>query len=118
LPRLTAENHGATVRHFTDEQRGPRWLAGAMTAPVRGRPPAEADCVPHAPTPSSVARRSGFGARALAYLIVNEMLWVVWALTGAGYPWPVWVTGASGLGLLVNRWAGVEIGRDMTTPRS
>ncbi len=43
-------------------------------------------------------------------------LWVVWALTGAGYPWPVWLTGACGLGLLVNRWAAVEIRRDTTAP--
>src|ERR1019366_8305669 len=68
---LTVENHGATVRHFTDEQRRPRCLAGAMAASVRDEPLAQADSAPHGPTPSRVVRRSGFGARTVAYLIVN-----------------------------------------------
>jgi hypothetical protein len=89
-----------------------------MAASVRDEPPAQADCAPHGPTPSRVVRRSGFGARTVAYLIVNLTLWVVWALTGAGYPWPVWVTGASCIGLLMNAWAEVEIRRDVSPPRS
>ena len=29
----------------------------------------------------------------VTYLIVNVAVWVIWAATGAGYPWPAWVTG-------------------------
>jgi hypothetical protein len=53
-----------------------------------------------------------------AFLVANAALWVVWSLTGAGYPWPVWVTVAWGIGLLVNAWAGIEIRRDIDHPRS
>ncbi len=69
------------------------------------------------PTCSRVALRSGYGASTVALVAVNVTLWVVWALTGAGYPWPAWVTGACGLGLLANSWAGLAIRRDTTTPR-
>jgi 2TM domain len=40
----------------------------------------------------------------VAYIIINAALWVIWAVTGAGYPWPAWVTGAWGVGLLLNAW--------------
>jgi hypothetical protein len=53
----------------------------------------------------------------VAFLVANTALWVVWSLTGAGYPWPVWVTVAWGIGLAVNAWAGVEIRRDIDHPR-
>jgi len=34
-----------------------------------------------------------------SYLIVNAFLIAVWALTGAGYPWFLWVMAAWGVGL-------------------
>jgi len=36
------------------------------------------------------------------YVIVNGFLVVVWALTGAGYPWFLWVMAGWGLGLAMN----------------
>ncbi len=38
------------------------------------------------------------------YLVVNVAVWVIWAVTGAGYPWPAWVTGGWGIALLLNVW--------------
>jgi hypothetical protein len=114
---MAAVKHGATVRDYTDGQRGVRWLAGAMSVLVREEPLVEADSGPGKPAPSRIALRSGFGARGVALLIFNATAWVVWALTGAGYPWPIWVAGAWAIGLLMNAWAGVEIRRDVKPPR-
>ncbi len=36
------------------------------------------------------------------YVLVNGFLVVVWALTGAGYPWFLWVMAGWGLGLALN----------------
>ena len=38
-------------------------------------------------------------ADAASYVIVNAFLIVIWAVSGAGYFWPVWVMGGWGLGL-------------------
>ena len=91
-----------------------------MSSLVREKALFEADSARQAAAPSRIALRSAVGARTVAvgYLVVNMTLWAVWALTGAGYPWPVWVTVASGIGLLMNAWAGVEIRRDLKPPRS
>jgi len=40
----------------------------------------------------------------VAYIVVNAALWTIWAVTGAGYPWPAWVTGGWAIGLLLNVW--------------
>ena len=34
-----------------------------------------------------------------SYVIVNAFLIVIWALTGAGYPWFLWVMAGWGIGL-------------------
>ncbi len=36
------------------------------------------------------------------YVIVNGFLVVVWALSGAGYPWFLWVMAGWGLGLAIH----------------
>jgi hypothetical protein len=40
----------------------------------------------------------------ITYLAVIAGLWLIWALTGAGYPWPVWPMLGWGLGLLGRRF--------------
>src|SRR5215204_2836037 len=35
---------------------------------------------------------------------VNALAWTIWALTGAGFPWPVFVTGGWGIGVVMNAW--------------
>jgi hypothetical protein len=34
-----------------------------------------------------------------SYVVVNLLLWSIWLFTGAGFPWPVFVTLAWGIGM-------------------
>src|SRR4029450_7877431 len=48
-----------------------------------------------APAPSRTPdrRRAGhphLDPQVRTYLAVMALLWLIWLLTGAGYPWPVW----------------------------
>src|SRR5437016_10622696 len=45
-----------------------------------------------------------FQTHVVAYLIVNLAVWAIWASTGHGYPWPAWMTGLWGIGLVLNGW--------------
>jgi hypothetical protein len=38
------------------------------------------------------------------FLLINAFLWIIWAVTGAGFAWPVFVTGGWGIGLVANWW--------------
>jgi hypothetical protein len=38
----------------------------------------------------------------VAYVVINAAVWAIWALTGSGYPWPAWLTGCWGIGLILN----------------
>ncbi len=40
-----------------------------------------------------------------AYVIVNSMLVVIWALSSGGYFWPIWPIVGWGIGLAFNAWA-------------
>lgn len=40
----------------------------------------------------------------VTYVVVNAVLWTIWAITGGGYPWPAWVTGGWAIGLILNAW--------------
>ncbi len=68
------------------------------------------DVVPTDPTHARKAaldrirKRRDFGAHLVTYVVVNAALWTLWAVTGAGYPWPAWVTGGWGIGLVLNAW--------------
>ncbi len=61
-------------------------------------PPARPDRLPA--DPRERAGDAGLGAHVVKYLAVMAMLVVVWALTGAGYFWPVWPMLGWGIGLL------------------
>ena len=37
-------------------------------------------------------------------MVVNAAVWVIWATTGSGYPWPAWITGLWAIGLVLNAW--------------
>lgn len=41
---------------------------------------------------------------AVAYVVVNAFLVVIWALGGGGYFWPAWVLAGWGIGLVMNVW--------------
>jgi len=52
-----------------------------------------------------VKAKRDFRTHVATYVIVNAMLVGVWALSGAGYFWPIWVIAAWGVGLALNAWA-------------
>jgi len=49
-------------------------------------------------------KKRDFQGHVVAYVVVNVALWAIWAVTGDGYPWPAWVTGGGGIGLVLNFW--------------
>ena len=52
----------------------------------------------------SLKRKQAFRAHAITYVVVNVILVVIWALTGADYFWPIWVILGWGIGLGANAW--------------
>jgi uncharacterized ion transporter superfamily protein YfcC len=46
--------------------------------------------------------KNDFKVHLLVYLLVNTMLVLIWAITGSGYFWPVWVIGFWGIGLVMH----------------
>lgn len=45
-------------------------------------------------------KRVEFRRHLLVYFITNAALWIIWFLTGQGYPWPVWPLVGWGIGLV------------------
>lgn len=56
---------------------------------------------------AAIARLEGkraFWQHLITYLVVNGVLVGIWAITGAGYFWPIWVVGFWGIGLVLHAW--------------
>lgn len=51
-----------------------------------------------------VQARRDFGSHLVAYVVVNAFLVAVWAVTGGGYFWPIWVICGWGIGLVLHSW--------------
>lgn len=51
-----------------------------------------------------VKNKRAFWQNLVAYIVVNGFLVGIWALTGAGYFWPIWVIGGWGIGLILHAW--------------
>jgi hypothetical protein len=51
-----------------------------------------------------VQARRDFTSHLVAYVVINAFLVGVWAITGAGYFWPIWVIGGWGIGLVLHAW--------------
>ena len=49
-------------------------------------------------------KKQDFHAHLVVYVLVNALLWAVWATTGSGFPWPVFPTAGWGIGLFFNGW--------------
>ena len=48
--------------------------------------------------------RRDFGSHLVSYVVVNAFLIGVWAVTGGGYFWPVWIMACWGMGLVLHAW--------------
>ena len=57
----------------------------------------------HAAQRRVLARRE-FTVDIVSYVVVNLLLIGIWALTGAGYFWPIWVIGGWGVGVALHVW--------------
>ena len=53
---------------------------------------------------ASFNRKRAFKQTVFAYLVVNALLIGIWAVSGAGYFWPIWVIGGWGIGLAFQAW--------------
>ena len=45
-----------------------------------------------------------FRTNVFSYVIINALLVVIWAATGAGYFWPIWVIIGWGIGIIFHAW--------------
>jgi uncharacterized ion transporter superfamily protein YfcC len=54
-----------------------------------------------------------FGQHVVVYVVINAFLVFIWAVTGAGYFWPVWAIAGWGIGLVLHGWS-VFYGRSIT----
>ena len=52
-----------------------------------------------------VKEKRDFRSHLAVSVIVNAMLVVIWALSGAGYFWPVWPMAGWGVGLVLHAWS-------------
>ncbi len=48
--------------------------------------------------------KRGCWQHVVAYVVVNAFLVLIWAVTGAGYFWPIWVLAGWGIGLVLHAW--------------
>ncbi len=51
-----------------------------------------------------VQARRDFGSHLVAYVVVNSFFVAIWAITGSGYFWPIWVICGWGIGLVLHAW--------------
>ena len=51
-----------------------------------------------------VQDRRDFSTHLVAFVVVNSFLVLLWAITGAGYFWPVWVMVPWGIGIVLHAW--------------
>jgi hypothetical protein len=92
--RLTAEELEERLeRAFTARTE-------AELAPLVADLPAAVAAPAAAATPARPRRRGPDRDHLRAYIAVNVMLVAIWALTGAGYFWPIWPILGWGIGVL------------------
>ena len=53
---------------------------------------------------AQIKKRRDFGAHVVTFVVINLAVWLLWASTGSGYPWPAWLTGFWAIGLVLNGW--------------
>ena len=58
----------------------------------------------HAAAVRSIKKKRDFRSHVFAYVLVNAFLIVIWAVTGAGFFWPVFPLAGWGIAVLFNAW--------------
>ena len=53
---------------------------------------------------ANIKRKRDFTQHLISYVVINIVLIVIWAATGAVYFWPAWVIGGWGVGLIFHAW--------------
>ena len=53
---------------------------------------------------TQLKKKRDFRTHIFIYVLVNVMLVVIWAVTGAGFFWPVFVIFGWGIGVAANAW--------------
>ena len=51
-----------------------------------------------------IGDKRDFRNHALVYCAVNALLVVIWAVSGAGYFWPIWPIAGWGIALVLHAW--------------
>ena len=95
-----ADHHAAgrlTLDEF-EERMSSAWAArtGAELEVLVRDLPAPARSAPRAPA----VPRPRLDGQTRTYLAVVALLWLIWLVTGAGYPWPVWPMLGWGIGVV------------------
>lgn len=52
-----------------------------------------------------IKEKRDFWGHVAAYVIVNTMLVIIWALSSGGYFWPIWSIVGWGIGLAFHAWS-------------
>jgi len=52
----------------------------------------------------NLKKRRDFKAHLLVYVLMNAFVVAIWAVTGAGFFWPVFLLVGWGIGLVMNAW--------------
>jgi len=95
-----ADHHAAgrlTLEEFEDR------MASAWTARTGADLDVLVQDLPAQPgfsRPATTATRRRLDPHATTYLAVIALLWLVWLVTGAGYPWPIWPMLGWGIGVV------------------
>jgi len=103
---LLAEHHAAgrlTLAEL-DERLTATW--SARTRDELTDPLADLPAAPRTPVPAARPQSPpdiGWRMHLVSYLTVIAGLWLIWALTGGGHPWPIWPMLGWGFGLLGHR---------------
>ncbi|HEY1354816.1 MAG TPA: 2TM domain-containing protein [Solirubrobacterales bacterium] len=53
---------------------------------------------------TQLKKKRDFRTHVFIYVLVNAMLVVIWAVTGAGFFWPAFVIAGWGIGVAANAW--------------
>jgi hypothetical protein len=88
--RLTLAEFEERMTSAWSARTGAELEALVRDLPAPARPASRAPAVP----------RPRLDDRTRTYLAVMALLWLIWLVTGAGYPWPIWPMLGWGIGVV------------------